>query len=440
VYSASSPFPFGTKVSVIGATTITMSANANANAASVTLTDVVEVNSGNYSLFGNASVILISGEISANQTVSFDSAGDVPGTVFVIEPTLVAGPSFGFQNITVRGTNGANYSPPIPDITATVQTFNYTTSSNLLRWSKDSEPEHVPSVNETRVGSGQIIAMCTTKDALWIACSDGIYRLSGDGGVWRVDIVAPGTVLCSPRCMANVRETIYAYTNFGFGAVTDSGFVPVSESTVRNLMPGVPFSENAALMIGANPAYGEVLLHQSLNDYTYVYNTLTSKFTRIYDVTNHLAYVSAMAWQDSPASGPQLPLFALSEPSSFPAYIAWGHASDRLAMRANYQPIYDRDPFTTKQWIDVGYMFSSGSAGYSFQPWLASDSLVNFVTLRALQGGSESGATLGVTRKYAIAPKVEPGFSLISSPLSDVEFLGLSIRFAELTLQSENRT
>jgi hypothetical protein len=438
MHSFITPFPFGTTVLSVGASTITMSANATAGAASVTLNDVLEVNGDTRALLGNATVITFNGEITANQTISYDSAGDLPGTSFVIEPATPQGPSFGVQNITVRGTNGANYSPPIPEISQTVKTFSYTPISNLLRWSKDSEPEHVPSVNETRVGSGQIIAMATTKDALWIACSDGIYRLSGDGGVWRLDIVAPGTVLCSPRCMVNVRETIYAYTNLGFGAVTDSGFVPISEEVVRNLMPGVPFSENAAMMLGANPTYGEVLLHQSLNDYTYVYNTLTKRFTRLYD-SNHLQYVSAMAWQENPASGAQVPLFALSEPSSFPAYAAWGDASNRIAAKAVFQPFYDKDPFVEKEWIDLCYLFNSGAVGSSVNIWMATDLFAQSVQIKSLRGGTEGQAMFGVTRKYALAPKIEPGFSNTSNPLFDIDFLGVSARYVPLTLQSGNR-
>lgn len=442
MHSASSPFPFGSQVSAVGATTITMNANANAGAASYILNDYLEFNGNGYAILGNQSITLLNGEVTPNQSIAYDSTGDIPGVVFAVETTTPAGAFPGpTQTITVRGTNGANYSPPIPEFTASVQTISPTPHPSLLRWSKDSEPEHVPSINETFIGSGQIINMVATKDALWIACSDGIYRLSGDGGQWRVDTVAPGCILCAPRCMVNLRDVVFAYTNYGFGAITDSGFVPISDKLLRSSLPGSPFAEDAGMIMGFNPVEGEVYIRKFITDYLFVWNTTSQAFTRISDVPAHLQYITAIAWQETPGSSApaQTVIFGLGEPSVSPALIQWNSTTAKLALQVTYHPFFGEDPFTTKQWIDMCYMFSTPGAGYLLLPACSFENFASTVPIVALQGGTEAGATCGVPRKFAIAPKIEPGLTVSNGLTNAVDFLGVSVRYVPLTLQSGAR-
>jgi hypothetical protein len=274
----------GPTVTAVGASTITLSSNALSSAASWSICDRIEVSGDMYAVVTGESLSLRDDffanqfEVTSNQTIGENFSADFTSVTFVYEPARPCGPNpaIATQSITIRATNGANYSPAFPNITATAQSFAPATRPNLLRWSKDSEPELVPSINETFVGSAAIISMVTTKDALWIACTDGVYRLSGDGGSWRVDLVAPSLVLCSPRCMVNMRETIYAYTNYGFGSITDSGFTPISHTRVRSLLPGPPFAEDQNLILGHNDGEGEVIISPGINAFThYVWNTFT---------------------------------------------------------------------------------------------------------------------------------------------------------------------
>jgi hypothetical protein len=383
-------------------------------------------------------------EVHANQAVGVSfppsSAAQIDtGYVFTYEAIrpvgVTPGDSSGTSQLRLRATNGANYSPPLPDITAAVKTIDPVTTPNLVRWSKDSEPEHVPDVNDTQVGSGQIISMVGTKDALWIACSDGIYRLSGDGGVWRVDIVSPGVVLCGPRCMVNLRDQVFAYTDYGFGAVTDSGFVPISHNLLRDIFPGVPFSENSAMCMGIYGAEMEVYIHRTLTDYLWVYNANTSAFTRVLDASTHLTNFTAMALLENPTSGSQVPVFALAESAVDPAIITWDSTTASPAMAATYWPFYSPDPATNKQWMDMTYMFHQQAVGYSLLPATGGLSYASTVPLVAAQGGIDASCTVGISRRDGIAPKIIPGFAISGISSNAVLFYGISVRYVLLTIQ-----
>jgi hypothetical protein len=438
-------FPVFTPIASVGATTITLSANASAGGSAIgfSFDDVLEVD-GN--IFRISSMLSLYGapgyEVTTSQTIGISNGADNSGVTLVFEHAMAYGQAPNLtQNFTIRGTHGANYSPPIPEYNATVQTITPVTTKNLLRWSKDSEPEHVPSVNETQVGSASIIAMATTKDALWIACTDGVYRLSGDGGVWRVDLVAPGLVLCAPRCMVNNRETIYAYTNLGFGAITDSGFIPISHTRVRELLPGPPFAETASLILGHNDGDGEVIIGLGLNATTYlVYNTFTETFTRIYDTANHFQFTTAFAWQENPASGSQAFLWGVSEAGVQPAWFQWNSATAYLSPGVTFTPFYGDAPFQTKQWIDITYMFMSEASGYTLTASLANAVIATPVPIVAAQGGGDAVCTVGVPRKYAIAPKIIVGFGIASSITTNRVLLeGVSVRYAAIGPQQVTR-
>lgn len=434
------PFPFGTQVTAVGATTITMGANATAGAASIVLNDVIELNGNANALLSLDSLFNFYSEITTSVTFSHNTDGDTPGAVIVIEPPSPAGVSPPNQTVTIRATNGANFSPPVPEYTAAVQTFNPTPRPNLLRWSKDSEPEHVPSINETFVGSGQIIAMVATKDALWIACTDGIYRLSGDGGQWRVDTVAPSCILCAPRCMVNLRETVFAYTNLGFGAITDSGFVPISDKILRSSLPGSPFAEDYGMIMGVHPVEGEVYIRKFITDYLWVYNTTSQAFTRISDVAAHLQYITAIAWQETPGSTlTGTPLFGLLEPSTKPALVQWNATATKLNLAVTYHPFFGEDPFGNKQWIDVVYMFDGPAVANVMQASFSNEAFVSTVPIVAAQGGGQAACVVGVPRKFAIAPKVVPGFGVQNILSNALDHLGVSVRYVPLTLQSGAR-
>lgn len=447
VSTAIGSFPFGTKVNSVGASSFVASANATSStsaAGGTSVTDVIEVDGFTVTI-GSAQLLVQnlqaqSGkEVTVNQSVTINNGADSAGLTITIEPPFPA-----LVNTTLRATNGQNYSPPLPLIAATVATFSPSTIANLLRWSKDSEPEHVPSANETRVGSGQIIAMAATKDALWIGGTDGVYRLSGAAGVWRLDLVAPGLVLCSPRCMVNMRETIYAYTNFGFGSITDSGFLPISQSRVRASFPGPPFSEAADLLLGRNDVEGEVLISTTATGTTapiFVWNTLSGAFTYLNAPSQHFAQTTAFAWLENPASGNQCTVFGVTETGQAPGFFTWNAVSTQLDMQVNYYPIYGDDPLTLKQWIDLTFNFLEEAAGYTLSANINAVASFPVIATGVItqQNDTDAAITVGIPRTYAINPIIRPGFSVAGITTNRVILTAMSLRYARLTHQRNVR-
>lgn len=436
-FDGSGIFAIGTRVVSVGATSITMNANALVGGAFTDkiIVDIIELDGVTFPISGAATIgVSPVYETSNNQSVSYDSGATSDGLVTVVEQAVVYGSIAGSQNITVRGTRGAFYSPPIPEFNATVQTFSPVTTKNLMRWSKDSEPEHVPSSNETQVGTGTIIAFVSTKDALWIFCTDGIYRLSGDGGVWRIDQVAPGCILCGPRCATNLKEVVYAYTNYGLVAVVDSGIVPISDQIVRGSFPGPPFAETADLLIGRMDIESEVLFSaSSAVAQTIIFNTTTKAFT-----TNGFIQVTAFAYQDQPTSGLARLLIARANTGSKPEYAEWQQFSTSYVQpQANFRPIDDGHPMLNKQWIDVTYMFRSEAAGLTLIG--SADGVTQGTGIVTGRQDGEAAINIGLDRAHAIRTKLSPGFVLLTPITATTNFYGFSARYVPLTAQQEFR-
>lgn len=445
MWTGDTHFSYGvTKVLSVGASTITFTTNAvGSGAGTAFVSDVIELNGGTFTIAGVGGLLIgLSSffEVTSSAFVPSQARPTDGPLTLILEYLRVYGDTpTGSQSITARATNGQNYSPALPQITGSVATYSPTTTANLMRWSKDSEPEHVPAVYETQVGSGSIIAMCPTKDALWIACTDAIYRLSGEAGNWRVDIVAPETVLCSPRSMINMREQVYAYTNFGFGAVTDSGFVPISQSVVRTQFPGPPFSESVEIFLGGQELEGEVLVSQTIGASTalYIYNTITDAFT--YLSGTPFNNVSAFAWQESPASGNQALLVATTDSGVGPVWWQWNSTTAHLDMTVSFTPWFGEEPNGVKQWIDVTYLFLREASGYSLWPGYAGTFNPSTIPISVAQGGTEAQCTTGVPRQYAISPRISPSFSISNIASNRVFLYGVSVRYVPLTTQAALR-
>lgn len=448
-------FPAGTTVVSVGATTITLSANAllaGALPAFAGVSDKLEINGVGIAVESASNFVYTIGpyEVQANQTINNSTGGDNVGLTLVIENAHVYGrtPS-GLQTITVRGTNGANYSPPIPEYNQTVQTFTPITTPNLYRWSKDSEPEAVPSANEGLAGSADIVAFTPTKDALWITCTDGALRLSGDTAPWRLDVVAPQCVPCSPKSIVNLRDVPYANTNLGFGALTPAGFVPISNDVLKQQFPGQPFSEtDASFFVGKNESDGEVLIYQGTLDAekVYVYNAITNAFTYLAYTTAHFQNFTCFAWQDYTADGsPSCTLFGVSEVGSDPAYFRWKSSfasANHLPMQVQYLPVYLKEPMRSKQWIDMTFVFSRAAAGVGYTVYgiVAGDTFTQSPGVPILaRGGTEAYATVGIPRRYAIDTKITPGLFSSNTGSARVVLYGISLRYVALTAQQEQR-
>jgi hypothetical protein len=454
----------------VGAGTITMNQNASASGAgSMAFADCLYIgfNGGTLSPYQFADlgdlIINLGGAgffspaSPANQFEITSNSAFYGGSVF---STILAGQynanlsisiepknhGSGFVTMQITATNAANYSPPLAEYNTTAKTFARTVSKNRLTWSKDQQPEHVPpggaQVNETFVGLREIIAMASTRDALWIACLDGIFRLSGIGGQYRLDQIDSTKIICAPQAMDVLDESVYVYTNFGLFELDSEQRNNLTDQTIGDLLPGPQYAETNAIQVVCNETELEVLmLDVSSADRLYVYATREAGgWTTLENNTKPgpLSNITTLAFQRSTSSGDPRILVGVSPGGgTFPSYAGWGNSASFLAMDVLFQPTYQNDPVSLKQWIEASYIFDAGNAGKTLRPvW--NGVAVGNSTITLYQNAAYARA--GVPRDHAVAQSIQVGFDSVTTTAPQPRFLGFSVLYNPLTTQAKQRT
>lgn len=373
-------------------------------------------------------------ELTTSENLPFaqDATVGIKTITWVIEPWV---PNTG-ANFLVRASNGANYSPAVPDMSTAAKSFAYTDYKNLLRWSKNAQPEHCPPaapINETFVGGNEIIALVPTRDALWVFCTDGLYRVSGAGGQWRVDPVDTTLILASPRGACALNDTVYAYTNRGFVRVSDSGIEALSDNTISDLLPGSEYVETASILIEANQADEEiaVCIDQAK---LFLFATRYGLWSTI-----NFQKISAFAyWRYPPAGAPCL-AYGDFLAGAQPGYWRWNHTSSFRTPSAVFQPSYAKDPFSARQSQNLVAVFASANSGVAITPvWNG-----NVGSPQTLKGGAvyafESRAVFGVPRIYAMSHSISVGWRGAGGLATAHQFYGLAITTDNETDQNLKR-
>lgn len=421
-------FAAGTTITAVGGTSVTLSTNALTGAATFAfsdqiLLDGVQVPFGSYARLLDA--VTNDYEITSDTAINIASSVLVTGATVTLEPIRP-----NKATVTVAATNGANYQEPVPEFNATAKTISRKNTPNLLQWSKDSEPEHVPPSNEINVGTGTIIAMAATKNALWIFCTDGLYRLSGDAPPWRVDLMDPSCIIVAPQALTQMRDVIYAYTNYGIVGVSDSGIEELTTNVLASVFPGPQFTANPAITMASNEFDSEVLV--SLNDgNVYVFNTVQKAWTTLVDATR-TANVTAMAFQRSVASGQAGSLIGVSPASGTITFAGWGQGTNFLACNVQFQALFGGDPLSMKQFVDETLIFTPSSG---FVNVTVTELGNNIASGALVSHNADNYLTVGIPRAYSIAQTSSPGYT---RPLSSIQtrFRGISQRFVVCTDQA----
>lgn len=392
---------------------------------------------------GNVSAQFGKWEITVDTRVAANITVFTPSVTVTIEPAYT---EFAPQQFTVRGTNGDRFSPPIPLITASAQAITATTLKNHLVSSKEQEPEHAPSVFETFVGNGEILALNSTRDCCWVWCTDGLYRLSGEGSNtsfgFRVDLVNTTLILSAPQASGVLNELVYGYTNVGFVGVSSSGsLVNLTDRLIGNLLPGARYQALRGTIVSINETDNEVLLCLGENgngnsDVVYCYNVAQQGWTSLSGNGSTLSNISAMALNRAPAAGDPRVLFGVTPlGGTAPSYSNWTDTGTYLVPTVEYQPIYGDDPLSLKQWIWADYLFAGGSATKTITPmWNGVSS--GTATIADQEGTGYARA--GVPRSAAISHVLTPGWTGATGA-PQTRFQGLSVVFKSLTSQSKRR-
>lgn len=440
-------FPGGTTVISKTATTIRMSNNALAPGAAWTLDDVIEIAGVNYLMRTAKDFVL---EANGKFELQLDTA--------LADNTYLSGFEFtAMMNyhplnsvLQVRATNGANYSPPLPELTATVKDIDPIERKNRIAWSKEQQPEHQPSVSETLAGFGEIYAANATRDCVWFWCSDGLYRLSGNAGslglgAWQLDYANATLLLCAPQASTVLEDKLYGYTNEGVVELDSAGNISKkTEKILGTVLPGPRYRETAVIIMDRNEHDNEVLLAVGEDpDFAtrlWIFNARQNGWTYLDDNDDELSAFSAIAMFRLPPGGAEkhVLLGTSVQNGVAPQYASWNADDSFLEGEGQYQPIYGNDPLELKRWMWTDYLFDVDT--YSATPRSISavfnESSFGPVPMARFDTGVYARA--GVPRDMGLSHAISPGFSWTAS-IVQRRFEGLSIAVKQRTNQSKQR-
>lgn len=183
-------------------------------------------------------------ELLSNASLTFgDSAygyavvPPAPGytTTWVIQ-SIYSGPEA--STLELNATNGAFYTPALPEFGSPPDFGEQDINLNKLVWSKPDEPEAFPPINYAFVGERdrRILSLVPTRDALFIFKEDGTWRLTGIPGQYRIDPFDLTTVCVSPGSVVPLRNQIIMLASKGIVAVSDEGVQLISAPFGTQLM------------------------------------------------------------------------------------------------------------------------------------------------------------------------------------------------------------
>lgn len=454
----------GSTVVSFTSTSVTFSANSTV-AGSVTLSvaDVMTISGTTINMtsadafFSNAGATFFAGQLvvptclsRVYSTVKWNATAaqiaTVPAEDFVFVSRWMQ--MLGNTDMVVNATNGQNYVPALPALTATGQTFTSTTYKNGVAWSEQGQPENVPGVNSTLIGKGEIYRAFSLRDCIIIAASDGFWRLSGTGGSagegfdWRVDPLDSTLILSGPRAGCVFKDTFYGYTNRGLVSMDSAGTVTeFSADIVNDLLPGPPwppaglpsYDPSNAITCTADETNDEILLREPLGTgfRIWIFNTRTRTFVN--DVPNVTYGTTDMVYsryrqQVMIAAGGDLASIVTVPSTTF------------AAMDFEFQPVYTEDPFTIKRWQQLDTSFQSTS-GMNLSAYANGSVLMGSRTAAASTDESSfSRTSFGVpVAAPAMANNMAARIQLTSATSTRVRLQGIALKFARVSEQRKDR-
>lgn len=161
---------------------------------------------------------------------------------------------------------------------------------NGIAWSKNQQPEHVPTSHIEFVGSKNypIRRIVALRDSLFILKADGVFRLTGSGGSWSIDPLDSSTRIIAPDSASVVNNQIFCLADQGIVAISDIGVQVMSrpiEDEITNLI-SEDYTKLKELSFGVSyETDRKYILHTISNNSdnyptkAFVYNTFTQAWT-----------------------------------------------------------------------------------------------------------------------------------------------------------------
>jgi hypothetical protein len=215
--------PANAHVTNISGTTVTISANATASGAGVScdFRDAVNLDGTWFDIFAFNSLTPLGG---------FHLLKITPPEGGYANTTAVSRYNAAATARTIQATHGGEFTPVLPGFDGTPRAMDQDAWPGGIVWSKPDEPEHVRPIDFAFVGDQgkAILALIPTRDALYILKEDGIFRLTGANGSWRVDPFDPTARCVLPSSARAVRGRGVFLGDRGVAMVSDDGVEMIS--------------------------------------------------------------------------------------------------------------------------------------------------------------------------------------------------------------------
>lgn len=213
---------------------------------------------------------------------------DLPGQ-FLLQARDIGVNSFDIR--ADNSTTGAMFNPPLPPAGNLAKLeANAEIKPNRLFYAKLQQPEAVPVLNFIDIGPEDqpIYRILALRESLFVLKSDGVYRLTGLGGNYSVDLFDNTTKLISPDTAVVLNNQIYCLTNQGVAVITDTG-VSIITKELDNIFQlitssnydfkytsfGVSYETDRAYILFVPQFTNDTVATQA-----YRYNTATKTWTR----------------------------------------------------------------------------------------------------------------------------------------------------------------
>lgn len=213
---------------------------------------------------------------------------DLPGKLYFQERVFGGGTFYATASSTAAGQA---YSPTLPASGTSVSSQN-DQYSNGLYFSKTQQPEAVPLLNFTKVGSAQaaILRIIPLRDSLFILKEDGIFRLTGESpSSFRVDLFDSTTQILSAESAVSLNNLIFMLSKYGIVTVSDTGVTVISRAIEDKMLDlfETDLDKTKSLSFGisyeSDRKYIFFCISSADDNYAtqaYVYNTFTTTWTR----------------------------------------------------------------------------------------------------------------------------------------------------------------
>lgn len=285
----------------------------------------------------------------------------------------------GFQDLpgqillSARVLNNTSFAVSVS--TASAWTIGIGTSSNDdypngLMWSKDSQPEHVPTAHIEFVGSKNypIRRIVALRDSLFILKGDGVFRLTGNGGSWSIDPLDTSTRIIAPDSASVVNNQIFCLADQGIVAISDVGVQVMSRPIEDELSDIISQNFDGLKKLSFGTAYEtdrKYILHtvkSSSDTYPtmeFVYNTFTKAWTTWEKPAIH-AFVNASDDRIYLCNPTDKHIFQERKTLTFRDYI--DEEVDGFSIVSSLE---NKIVLNTTVGLNVGYLLYSGASVYS---------------------------------------------------------------------------